>query len=153
MMARDGASAIKERISAALERLLDLPLWSVGRAGIVWFLFGDRRTVLTARGGSKEVGEFALHLGCPWQLIGPAGELLASDDSEPDVLARLASPPLLCSTARSCEGGAFELGFAGGERLHVEPDDPTSEEYWRLFCPYSDQPHLVVGPAGIDPEG
>ena len=142
-------AAIKESIG----RLLGLPLWRIGRAGIVWFQFGDRRVVPAVRGGSKEVGEFALHLGCPWRLVGSDGELLASDDSDLDVLAKLASPPFLCSTVRSCEGGAFVLGFAGGERLHVEPDDLECEEYWRLFQPYSGEPHLVVGPAGIDPEG
>ena len=144
---------MKEAITVAIGRLRGLALWSVGRAGIVWFQFGSRWIVPAARGGAKEVGELALHLGCPWRLIGPDSELLACDESEPKVLAGLASPPLHCSTARAWEGGAFELEFAGGERLRVEPDDPDCVEYWRLFSPCSDRPHFVVGPAGIDPEG
>ncbi len=144
---------MKDAIEEALGRLNGFPLWKVGRASIVWFQFGSRRTVQTARGGAKDVGEFTLHLDCPWELIGPDGELLASDESEPEVLAGLAASPLLCSGIRAGVGGAFELVFAVGERLHVEADNRECEEYWRFFSPYSDQPHFVVGAAGIDPQG
>ena len=144
---------MKEAITAVIGRLRGLDLWKVGRAGIVWFQFGSRRTVPTAREGTKEVGEIALHLGCPWRLTGPDGEPQVCDQSEPEVLAGIGSPPLLCSMARAGKGGAFELEFAGGERLKVKPDDPDCEEYWRLFSPYSDEPHFVVGPAGLDQEG
>jgi hypothetical protein len=51
------------------------------------------------------------------------------------------------------EAGAFELEFAGGERLLVEPGEPRCEEYWRLFRPGLEQPHFVVGSAGTDPNG
>jgi hypothetical protein len=94
------------------------------------------------------VGDFGLHLDCPWRLLGPAAELLASDESGPDVLAGLASPPLPCSGVLAGEGGAFELEFAGGERLQVEPGEPDRLEYWRLFQPGLDRPHFVVGPSG-----
>jgi hypothetical protein len=144
---------MKEAITEAIGQLQGLALWSAGRAGIVWFQFGSRRTVRGLRGKTKEVGELALHLNCPWRLLGPEGKLLACDHSEPEVLAGLASPPLLCSTVRVGQGGAFELEFAGGERLLAEPEDPDSEEFWRLFSPYSGRPHFVVGPAGIDTKG
>jgi hypothetical protein len=144
---------MNEAITETLGRLRGQALWSVGRAGVVWFQFGSRRTVRDARGKTKEVGELVMHLNCPWRLLGPEGELLARDDSEPEVLLGLSSPPLLCSMARVGQGGAFELEFAGGERLLVEPEDPDCEEYWRLFSPYSGRPHFVVGPEGNDPEG
>jgi hypothetical protein len=146
-----GACRMKEAVSAALGRLTGLPLWGVGRAGVAWFQFGSRRAVQTARGGTKEVGDLALHLACPWRLVGPAGEVLACDESGPEVFTVLGSPPLLCSGVRAWEGGAFELEFAGGERLQVGPGDPHCEEYWRLFQPGSGERHFVVGPAGIDP--
>jgi hypothetical protein len=98
------------------------------------------------------VGEFALHVGCPWRLVGPAGELLACDESGPEVLAGLASP-LFCSGVRVGTDGAFDLAFVGVETLVVEPDDRSCEEFWRLFRPASEQPHLVVGSGGIDPTG
>lgn len=144
---------MEKAIEGAIGRLRGLPLWRVGRSGMVWFQFGERRIIPTARGRSKEVGEFALHLSCPWRLVGPDDELLAGDESAAEVLAGLASPPLLCSMARVLEGEDFELGFDGGERLHVEPEDMGFDEYWRLLRPYSGEPHFVVGPAGIDPEG
>jgi hypothetical protein len=144
---------MKDAVSEALAQLVGLPLWSVGRAGIVWFQFGHRQVVPTRRGGMKEVGEFALHLGCPWRLVGRAAELLAYDESEPEVLAAAASPPLVCCGARAGKDGAFEMEFAGGERLQVEPGEADCVEYWRLFRPASGQRHFVVGPAGIDREG
>jgi hypothetical protein len=105
---------MKDAVSDVLARLMGLPLWGVGRAGIVWFQFGNRRTVPTMKGGTKEVGEFALHLGCPWRLVGRATELLACDESEPEVLAEVTSPPLVCCGVRAGEDGAFEMEFAGG---------------------------------------
>src|SRR5579859_5778257 len=81
----------------ALKRLLDLPLWAIGRAGsLEWFQFGSKRIVSTLRGGTKEVGEFALHLDCPWRLTDSAGNSVASDESATEVLAAAASPPITC---------------------------------------------------------
>ncbi len=144
---------MKAAISEILGRLVGLPLWSVGRAGIEWFHFGRCRIVASIRGGTREVGEFALHLGCPWRLIGRDSELLACHESEPEVLAQLTSPPLVCCGVHAGDDGGFEMVFAGGERLQVEPGDADCLEYWRLFQPGLGQPHFVVGPSGIDPEG
>jgi hypothetical protein len=145
---------MKQVVAKALSRLKGLPLWRVGRAGsLVWIQLGRRRVVPTCRGGAKEVGELALHLDCSWRLTGPGGELLASDESAPEVLAGLASLSLVCRGMRAGEHGDFELELSGGRRLHVEPVEADCSESWRLLKPYSDLPHFVVGYAGVDPEG
>jgi hypothetical protein len=79
--------------------------------------------------------------------------LLACAEAELEVLVGLASLPPFCSGLRVGLAGAFELEFSGGEKLVVEPDDLSCEEYWRLFRPGSEEPHFVVGASGIDLPG
>lgn len=51
--------------------------------------------------------------------------------------------------AEAGAAGAFHL-FLGNEiSLEVFPDDSFDTEHWRLFRPYIDQPHFVVGGNGI----
>jgi len=145
---------MKQGIESALRPLRGLPLWAVGRAAsLVWFCFGQRRIVRNIRGETREVGEFALHLECPWRLIGETGETLATDQSEVEILTQLASPALMCSEVIEGQHGELRLRFAGGQELSVEPDEVDCFEYWRFFRPYSEQPHFVVGSSGINPEG
>ena len=59
---------MREQIQKALDSLVGMALWSSGRAAdLEWFQFGQRRTV-TARNGTKEVGEYALHIQCGWRM-------------------------------------------------------------------------------------
>ena len=108
------------------------------------------RTVPTFGGGSKEVGEYALHLDCPWRLVGPTGLAVATDESEPEELARLGSPPLVCAAVSGSDEGGAGVQFVGGWRLVVEPGDPDDLEYWRLFRPGAEGPHVVVSAAGVE---
>jgi hypothetical protein len=145
---------VTEAIERALRPLLGLPLWAVGRAAsLAWFQFGDRRTVPTFRGGSKVVGAYALHLDCPWRIVGPDGRVAATDESGPELLARLADPPLVCAEGLGSDDGGARLRFVGGWSLVVEPGGPDHLEYWRLFRPGAGGPHFVVGPAGIEEWG
>ena len=69
------------------------------------------------------------------------------------VLACVGVGVLVCAGVIAEECGEFRLSFVGGEQLLVEPDQTDCLEYWRLFRPGSGQPHFVVGPSGINPEG
>ena len=100
--------------------------------------------------GTKITGEFALHLNCPWRLIGTDRRVFADDDSPSQVLDDIGTPPMVCRGVVVEAGGAFQLDFQTGERLIVEPGDRSSLEYWRLFRPGSDQKHFVVGPEGVE---
>jgi hypothetical protein len=142
---------VKDEIQRALSPLLGLPLWAVGRAGsLEWFQFGTRRIVPTTRNGSKEVGEYALHLDCPWRLVGPDGLVVATDDSEAELLAQVVSPPLVCAAVCGSEDGGAGLRFAGGWLLEVAPGAPDHLEFWRLFRTGTGEPHFVVGAAGVE---
>jgi hypothetical protein len=142
---------VKDAIERALHPLLGLPLWAVGRAGsLAWFQFGQARSVPAFRGGPKKVGEYALHLDCPWRLIEPTGLVVATDASEPDLLAQVGSPPLFCAVVSGASDGGVSIRFVGGWLLVIEPAGPDHLEYWRLFQPGMEGPHVVVGPAGVE---
>jgi len=142
---------IDPAITNALNRLLGLPLWVIGRAGdLEWFQFGNQRSVPAFWGGTKVVGEFALHLNCPWRLVSAAGSALASNEATLDVLAAAASRPLDCCGVLVESPARFTLEFSTGEKLLVEAVDHDQGEYWRLFRPATQEPHFVVGPAGVE---
>jgi hypothetical protein len=145
--------AREDAITDVLNRLLNLPLWAIGRAGsLEWFQFGTKRIVPTLRGGKKEVGEIALHVDCPWRLLDAAGNLVASDESAREILSAVASPPLTCCGVSVRSPGHFTVDFLSGEQILVEAVDEECLEYWRLFWPASEKPHFVIGPAGSEAE-
>src|ERR1700679_3458625 len=56
-------------LQRSLTALKGLPLWGVGGASdLALFEFGDRRTVLSHLGKEKLVGDYALHIQCPWRM-------------------------------------------------------------------------------------
>src|SRR5207249_4443160 len=74
----------KLEIEETLRALIGMPLWASGRAGIQWFQFGARRVVPNIRlskvVGTKEVGDYALHVACTWRIVGPNGIIVGSGD-------------------------------------------------------------------------
>jgi hypothetical protein len=76
--------------------------------------------------------------------------VVATDESEPEFLAQLGSPPLVCEAVSGSGDGGASLRFAGGWLLIVVPGDPDHLEYWRLFRPGAEETHVVVGAAGVE---
>ena len=143
---------MRRAIQAQLNRIVNLPLWGIGRAAsLLWLQFGDRHTVAAWRGGTKEVGTLALHIDCPWHW--KRGEqVIANTLSELKDLEKLVSSPITCRTVIARECGSFELQFDKDVSLvvSVEADtDPNADEYWRLLEPASDTPHFVGGARGV----
>jgi len=143
---------IKRAIERAFRPLVGMPLWTVGRvATLTWFHFGSVRIVSDGRDGTKEVGDYALHTECTWQLVDPSGHVTASDESEDAVLAGVSHLALTCEDAKGLGDGGLQIQFTGGWRLAIETGGHHDDlEYWRLFQPGIDGAHLVVGPHGID---
>lgn len=139
-----------------LQALVGLPLWAVGRAGsLVWFQFGPRRTVTDRKGEQREVGAYALHVDCPWQLTDAAGAEHANEESDEWRFEALESNTLVVERAVSTADHGMVVNFGGGWVLEVSPDSPEDEEpveYWRLFEPYQERPHLVARSDGVDHE-
>jgi hypothetical protein len=159
---------VRDRLGKELATLRGTRLIELGRAAdLQHFTFA-----LPAGAGTR-----ALHVSCPWRLVGPAGLLIGSGDywrpATPDtpdeefdrgtVGARLrdmrnAEVRKLLGTgvevlaAEADAVGGLELRLAGGLTLEVFPDASRAEhdelEFWRVFEPGG--PHLVVGSHGLD---
>ena len=142
---------MKQLIERTLIRLVGQPLWAVGRAGLVWFQFGQRRVVTTRQGDTKEVGAYALHLQCPWSWSRSWGEVIADCGSDSNELSGLPVAPVICESVEARLDGSFRLVFDDYSVLVVEPRaDEQADEYWRFFEPQRDTPHFVVGPKGVE---
>jgi len=75
---------MREQIEQVLRALIGMPLWDSGQAGIQWFEFGQKHNVPNIRrgkqAGTKEVGDYALHVQCAWRIVGPKGIVVGSTD-------------------------------------------------------------------------
>ena len=166
---------MKAELEEAVVALVGLPLWSSGRAGdLQWFAFGDRRTVTTSNGKAKEVGEFALHVQCPWRIVRDDRVVVGSSDlyypadeaaevpedfdwdgvvtrRDRRVAALFENETGAFAVQRIDVGdaGALRIAFDKGYALELFPHDSVTDEDWRLFRPYLDDPHLVVTGTGI----
>lgn len=158
-------------IQQALTPLVGLSLRSIGRAaGMLWLQFGNMREVPTRHGGTKTVGDWAIHVQCSWRLCrrgrivvarrdyfySPEGDTLDDWDipgkSRFDQLAKSlsvefesASPFVLAINIDDV--GGFALVLSHDYRLDVFPDDSGHGEYdehWRLLKPQIDGEHFVV---------
>ncbi len=142
----------------ALAPLVGLPLRCFGRAAdLLWVHFGEFREIPDRKGGTRTVGEWALHVQCPWRITQPPSILIAhgdcfhaADSDEPydwDAVGESrfdrralplnqefeSSPPRVVSVAVDAVGG-FTLQLDTGYFFDVSPDDSTGE-WWRIFRP------------------
>jgi hypothetical protein len=141
---------------------------------LLWIQFGELRESLSPRGQLRTVGEWALHIQCPWRirqrtnLVVASGDFYYSSAGEPlddwdspgnskfDVTAATlegelsASPPSVTSI-RIDEVGGFTIELTNDYRLDVFPDRSIlNTEHWRLFQPGIDQSHFVFPIEGSD---
>jgi hypothetical protein len=167
---------MREQIQQALDSLIGMALWSSGRAAdLEWFQFGRRRTV-AARSGTKEVGEYALHIQCGWRIrrgdqvvVGgrdlyypPEENDGPMDDFDWDVqganrrdkriaaLFQNETRQFLVRKVEVGEAGGFTIIFDDEYALDVFPDDSLSDEHWRIFKPSAEEPHFVVTGKGLE---
>lgn len=75
---------MKEQIELALNPLIGLPLWGIGRAyDLEWFEFGKQRQISlsnTQKEKHKIVGDFSLHIQCSWRISDSGNIIVASKD-------------------------------------------------------------------------
>ena len=154
----------------AIQSLNSLRVSSIGAAAdMLWVHFGEFRTVPTRDGLTKEVGEWALHLQCPWRFVRNGKIILGSSDfyyqaEDGEPLKRDSNSKSLFSlkAARLNQylhsevvgivdihlsgAGAFELRMGSGVVFSVMPVESlevSDAESWRLFQPSTDLPHFV----------
>jgi hypothetical protein len=169
---------LRQRITTALSEIIGLPLWRATRvADMEMFDLGGRQSKLNRHGDQVDVGEWALHIQCPWR-IASAGEIIvASDDrafpedetsstqdfdtdSPSRCEARMAawlcehsSAPLQVVRVEADNVGGFKLRLDCDFVLEAFPASSRRGEYsehWRLFRPLSEARHFVVTGYGVE---
>jgi hypothetical protein len=167
---------MREQIQRALDSLIGMPLWSSGRAAdLEWFHFGQRRTVAT-RGGTKEVGEYALHIQCAWRIrhgdeviVGGRDLYYPPEESDHSVedfdwdvqganrrdrriaeLFQNGTRQFMVREVAVGGAGSFTIIFDDEYALDVVPDDSLSDEHWRIFKPSVEGQHFVVTGKGLE---
>ena len=155
-------------IQQALTPVVGLPLRCIGRAAnMLWLHFGEMRAVPAHGEGTKTVGQWAIHVQCPWRICrlgrivvayhdyyySPEGDALEDWDSPgksrfDSMALGLCSefetrPPEVASVQPDDVGG-FSLHFVTDYRLDVFPaDSDDSSEHWRVFQPGDTSKHYV----------
>jgi hypothetical protein len=155
-------------IHQALTPLVGLPIRCIGRAmNLLWLQFGELHRVPNRRGGTKVVGDWAVHVQCPWRLIrhdrilvgyhdfyytpdgGPAkdwhaGERTRFDDVTSMICAEFDKMPPVVASVQVDDVGGFSVRLSSEHRLDVFPDrsDETCDQ-WRIFQPGVDSKHFV----------
>jgi hypothetical protein len=169
---------LQDRITEALSAIIQFPLWGATRVmNMEMFDFGDRRTQLNRKGQEVDVGEYALHVQCPWRIVGPDGIIAASEDrkypeeemadweefdsdSPSRCEARMAAwlrehclAPLKVDRVEADSVGGFRLLLQLGFALEAFPAHSLRgeySEYWRLFRPSMETSHFVVTGHGVE---
>jgi hypothetical protein len=165
--------AIRQQVIAALSQIIGFPLTAVRRAADMrTFQFGTLRPV--DRGS---VGDFALHVQCPWRIEGPDGIVTGRLDlwepvednapfdenwdyeKSPNLQdARLErwlarnEVSLVVKSVDADEFGGATISFGQGFVLHLFPAGTRGED-WRMFRPKTDAPHLVIIGGVVEPDG
>jgi hypothetical protein len=166
---------VKAEIDKAVSILVGLRLTTDGRAvDMVTLGFGPVREEET-RGKLRTIAQYALHIQCPWRLMGggvvlagytdwrfpPAGVsnhgFVPSDAhlTRRDELVRSfrshGSDAHVVESAEGATAGDLRVVFADGCVLEVFPDFATPDdhdEYWRLFPTGNLERHFLVTPEG-----
>lgn len=175
---QEGTGMIKEQIEAELRILIGQPLTDGGRALLQWFAFGPPHTIIDPHGDQQQIGEYTLHIQCPWRITSPNGVVAGSgdlgyaagDDPYADVppsrLSRQGNNRcdermrmflyyahhscLVVETVHADNIGSLRIFFNAGYTLEVFPNDSLKEEYWRFCKPYIDNQHFLVTGQGIE---
>ena len=162
------SSRLQNRVRKALAPLLGLPLSDMWRAAeLQIFEFGEQRPDLNSDGKEITRADYAMHVSCPWRIIGPAGLALAREDywtgkrSEPRharskaFFERMDAATLAVEEIEADTTGGVRLLLAGGCTLEVLPmTTRRTDEHWRLLPPGEDVEHFVVtGSSACLPEG
>ena len=141
---------------------------------MLWLQFGERRAAPTVRGPDRVVGEFALHVQCPWRIAAASGVITGRSDIyipvDPEVdeddypwdkpgssivdrqlrrwIEAHARDPLRVVDIVVDRCAGFRLSFANACSFEVFPDAFSMphdiREHWRLLQPAAETPHFVV---------
>jgi hypothetical protein len=157
-----------QSIQQALAPLVGLPFRRIGRASnLVWLQFGELHETSDRHGGTKVVGDWVVHIGCPWRLVRhnrilvgyrdfyytPDGDALEDWDvvgkTRFDFIAstlcgEFAKTPPLAVAVQPDDVGGFCVRLRDDYRVDVFPDESDETcEHWRIFQPGVCGKHFV----------
>ncbi|CAN0625051.1 conserved protein of unknown function [Burkholderia multivorans] len=155
---------VKELIARRLAVLVGLDVSAINHAAdLLTIQFGPLRHATTRRGTVKQVGAWALHVQCNWQ-IERAGDIVATQDDlcGPDDKAHRAAErldelfvkqgPTTVESVRGSESGGVWIALSAGMRIVITPNGVVDEEDWRFFAPGVDAAHFVIEGGRPDPD-
>jgi len=168
---------LKEQIEQHLQQLVGLKLTSTTRAANMECLKFGNLLDTNKEGKEIEIGEFALHLQCPWRftyetkvLIGSLDLYEAVDENaeydehfdwdKPNGNLRdfklqeiIKTQDLIATSVVADTFGGFDVLFSNGIKLSVFPAYSKVDqysEYWRLLTnKATNRNHFVVGCFGV----
>src|SRR5579864_5056311 len=153
---------MKAKIERALAPLTGRTLWGYSRAAdLASFSFGGKKTVIDINGKRKEIGEYALHIQCAWNISNDSSIVVGSADVYYPPALSNQSPPedfnwdrgpnrrdellrqLFVDNNRRfiIEKVVVSLPYVRipltkGIALNILPDDSIADhEHWRIFRP------------------
>ena len=171
---------LRDQVAQALAPLVGLPLRDTGRAlNMQMFDFGKPCKYHNYKGQEIEGWGYALHIQCPWRVIGPDGIVVGDRDScypadesaewegfDPDEgkpshleagifpwMEKYADEPLTVERVEADSVGGFQLFLTEGFVLEAFPSDSLKGEYsehWRIFRPAQDNSHFVMTGHGVE---
>jgi hypothetical protein len=137
---------------------------------MAWLHFGEMLESPAYGGGTKTVGDWAVHIQCPWRIsqrgriviayhdfyYSPAGDDLEDwdkfgssqfDSAATLLCAEFQTSPAVVASVQPDDVGGFFIRFSQDYRLDVFPDTSfDSSEPWRIFQPRLDSEHFVFPP-------
>jgi hypothetical protein len=126
-------------MALSIQAVVGTSLWGINMAAETLTLqFGTRRQVLSRRSQPIDVGEFSLHIQCPYQFTASGGAV-----ADPKVFLTQRGP-LQVLAVKEPSVGSFVLEMSGDAALVVSAD-AAPDEQWRLFRAGSGEPHLIFG--------
>jgi hypothetical protein len=169
---------LKEEIERYFQQLIGLRLTKTTRAAAMESLKFGHLLQVDKLGEEFEIGEFALHLQCPWRFTNDTKILVGSNDlfepthenaefdesfdwDTPNGNLRdfklheiISTKDLIVNSIVADDYGGFELLFDSNIKLYVFPADSKVGEYsefWRLL---DNRPinkgHFVVSNSGVE---
>ena len=172
---------MKQTVELALAPLQGMAMWGAARAADMLTLqLGEPRMDTSPMGRRREIGEYALHVQCPWRLTENARLIVGSGDlytpAEPSV-DRVAfqwdavgaswwdhqlrgffsdRAPIRIERIAADPFGGFLLACSSNISFEVFPNTSAvphdDSEYWRLLKPGDSTKHFVVCASGLEAE-
>ena len=169
-MSHNAKLQTRKQVATTLSQIIGLPLTAARRAADMrTFQFGTLRAV--ERGS---VGDFALHVQCPWRIEGPDGivtgrldlwESVEEDipleqnwnyEQSPNLQDTLVERwlaehkgALVVQSVDADEFGGASISLSQDFVLRMFPAGARGED-WRLFRPNGDLPHLVISGGKVE---